>query len=215
METKNDYTYEMCPYCDKEVELPDTLGLYRCPSCGKWIVACSMCLHNEDCKNCPLEKTAHDLNRNEEGDEKDELIRNIKELSYKGSSSSEDKKAKGIIYFDRGDFKFNSMDVCRIEIEEEDKIRIVYFRPEETGIVADNVYWYHLSVDMLKSIRNILLRPSRNYEFKDGKVTLKINSIRGFGRTLAEAKRNAIEKIEDSLTLYGDVDTEISNILVI
>lgn len=55
-----DCTYEYCPHCDTEVKLEAELSVQVCPSCGKYIVACSMC---EKCTlNCPLEKEAKKLN---------------------------------------------------------------------------------------------------------------------------------------------------------
>ena len=37
-------TYEVCPHCGEEVELEAELKVQTCPSCGKRIVTCSMCL---------------------------------------------------------------------------------------------------------------------------------------------------------------------------
>lgn len=59
---------EVCPYCGTEVELLPELKVQRCPSCGKHIVSCSMCLNSElghRCTgDCPLEVLAHHLNEN-------------------------------------------------------------------------------------------------------------------------------------------------------
>lgn len=41
---KTNKTYELCPYCEQEVELEAELKVQTCPNCGKRIVACSMCL---------------------------------------------------------------------------------------------------------------------------------------------------------------------------
>ncbi len=55
-----DKTYEWCPYCEKEVELLAIKTVQKCPSCGKYIVSCSMC-HN--CiPHCLFEEEAHRLN---------------------------------------------------------------------------------------------------------------------------------------------------------
>ena len=65
-------TYEVCPHCEEEVKLPNTLGVFRCPTCGKWIVTCSMCLPDEiDCNGCVLCKHADYLNKMEEEEKKD------------------------------------------------------------------------------------------------------------------------------------------------
>lgn len=65
-------TYELCPHCEEEVELPNTLGVHKCPNCGKYIVACSMCLACEEsseyCKNCCLEHLAKKMNEETEED---------------------------------------------------------------------------------------------------------------------------------------------------
>ena len=57
-------TYEYCPHCESEVQLPNRLGVYVCPNCGRRIVNCSMCRASQDevegcCTNCPLEYMAH------------------------------------------------------------------------------------------------------------------------------------------------------------
>ena len=56
--------YEVCPYCEEEVELNAELMVQTCPNCGKRIVACSMCraCDNEEgvsyCSHCCLEYQA-------------------------------------------------------------------------------------------------------------------------------------------------------------
>lgn len=45
--------YEMCPYCDLEVELKDEFKLQRCPECGELIAPCSICPVQCNTK-CPL-----------------------------------------------------------------------------------------------------------------------------------------------------------------
>lgn len=54
--------YEVCPYCEEEVELNAELMVQTCPNCGKRIVACSMCraCDTEDnyCSKCCLEYQA-------------------------------------------------------------------------------------------------------------------------------------------------------------
>ena len=57
---EREYTYEMCPHCATEIEYVAEKGVKRCPSCGKHIVICSMCV--ECAKPCALEKRAHELN---------------------------------------------------------------------------------------------------------------------------------------------------------
>lgn len=63
-------TYEMCPHCECEVELENELKVQKCPNCGKYIVACSMCLNGSvgaKCtKDCCLEVLAS-INNNEYG----------------------------------------------------------------------------------------------------------------------------------------------------
>lgn len=59
-------TFEECPYCGEEVKLEAELKVQVCPSCGKHIVTCSMCL-NEDwgakcSRHCCLEIVARTLN---------------------------------------------------------------------------------------------------------------------------------------------------------
>jgi len=56
-----DKTYEVCPYCEKEVEVEAKRSVQKCPNCGEWIVVCSMC-EKEHCGVCVLEERAHRLN---------------------------------------------------------------------------------------------------------------------------------------------------------
>ena len=61
-------TSEYCPHCDSFVELAPDLSVQKCPNCGKWIVACSMCLAAEEeggeyCKKCALCYRADVLNK--------------------------------------------------------------------------------------------------------------------------------------------------------
>ena len=53
---------EWCPYCDTEVELEHELKVQRCPSCGHWIVPCSICPLTKCTKPCPLERLEMILN---------------------------------------------------------------------------------------------------------------------------------------------------------
>ena len=47
----NNFTEEICPYCNETVKLPPHLGIYECPACKRLIIACSMC-KTSDCGNC-------------------------------------------------------------------------------------------------------------------------------------------------------------------
>lgn len=53
-------TYEYCPHCETEVELKAELNVQKCPNCGMYIVACSMC--DECISPCKLEDKAKKLN---------------------------------------------------------------------------------------------------------------------------------------------------------
>ena len=57
-----DKAIEWCLYCDDEVELEHDLKVQRCPSCGHWIVPCSICPLENCSKPCPLEKMGMLLN---------------------------------------------------------------------------------------------------------------------------------------------------------
>ena len=47
--------FEMCPYCEEEVELKATMKLQVCPNCGKMIAPCALCcMDYVNCKMCPL-----------------------------------------------------------------------------------------------------------------------------------------------------------------
>lgn len=53
------YTHEVCNHCGEEVKLNAQLAVQTCPHCGMRIVACSMCLANDDaeenyCATCCL-----------------------------------------------------------------------------------------------------------------------------------------------------------------
>lgn len=58
-----DTTWEMCPHCETEVELPIVFEVQKCPVCGEWIAPCSIC-HPDyaDCANCRLDKLIQSLN---------------------------------------------------------------------------------------------------------------------------------------------------------
>lgn len=67
-EVEEDKAYEVCPYCDEEIEIDAELKISRCPHCGKWIVHCSVCKNpelNYSCNDCCLEVLAHSLNAEE------------------------------------------------------------------------------------------------------------------------------------------------------
>lgn len=53
-------TYEYCPHCETEVELKAELSVQKCPNCGMFIVACSMC--DKCISPCKLEDEAKNLN---------------------------------------------------------------------------------------------------------------------------------------------------------
>lgn len=60
---KKNTTFEVCPFCEEEVELNAELMVQTCPHCGKRIVACSMCRASEDtehnyCTHCCLDYQA-------------------------------------------------------------------------------------------------------------------------------------------------------------
>lgn len=64
-------TYEVCPHCEEEVMLSNELKVQRCPSCGKYIVTCSMCPNNDgsisfECDKCPLSVLAKRMNESED-----------------------------------------------------------------------------------------------------------------------------------------------------
>jgi predicted RNA-binding Zn-ribbon protein involved in translation (DUF1610 family) len=46
--------YEVCPFCEQEVELKNEFKPQICPNCGEYILPCSICV-KENCKNCELE----------------------------------------------------------------------------------------------------------------------------------------------------------------
>lgn len=61
-QTCEDKANEWCPYCDTEVELEHDLKVQKCPSCGHWIVPCSICPLTKCTKPCPLERLERMLN---------------------------------------------------------------------------------------------------------------------------------------------------------
>lgn len=62
MENNYECTYEFCPHCEQDVKLEPELSIQICPSCGKYILACSMC-ETMDCVNCPLSREVDEFNR--------------------------------------------------------------------------------------------------------------------------------------------------------
>jgi len=55
---KYNYTYEMCPKCEREVKLKNKFRVQECPKCGERILPCSICTHDKNymkCDTCPLE----------------------------------------------------------------------------------------------------------------------------------------------------------------
>lgn len=68
---KENTTYEVCPFCETEVELNAELMVQTCPHCGKRIVTCSMCRASEDtehnyCTHCCLDYQARMENEDAE-----------------------------------------------------------------------------------------------------------------------------------------------------
>ena len=55
--------YEFCSYCGDEVMLENVFKLQRCPNCGRPIVPCSICPHNDCTTQCKLSKTSDRLNK--------------------------------------------------------------------------------------------------------------------------------------------------------
>ena len=59
---RTDYTFELCPQCEYEVELKNEFKLQKCPKCRKPIVPCSICPTNyEGCSECVLSKACRFL----------------------------------------------------------------------------------------------------------------------------------------------------------
>lgn len=56
-----EYIEEVCPHCDEVVTVTAYEGIIKCPSCGKYMVLCSMC-KQVTCTYCKLEDIAHRLN---------------------------------------------------------------------------------------------------------------------------------------------------------
>jgi predicted RNA-binding Zn-ribbon protein involved in translation (DUF1610 family) len=53
---------EMCPHCEREVELQPVFSVQVCPMCGELILPCNLCDHdNCDCANCALENIKLDI----------------------------------------------------------------------------------------------------------------------------------------------------------
>ena len=64
---KENYTYEVCPICDKEVRLEAEMKIQECPECGAQILPCSLCDPDTcDCKNCDLENRLMELRKADE-----------------------------------------------------------------------------------------------------------------------------------------------------
>lgn len=61
--------FELCPHCEQEVKLPDELGVYKCPECGKWIVNCCQCLYPDCDKFCSYEWKADYFNWRDNNDD--------------------------------------------------------------------------------------------------------------------------------------------------
>ena len=55
------YIEEVCPHCDELVTATAYKGIIQCPTCGKYMVLCSMC-DKPTCNHCKLEDVANELN---------------------------------------------------------------------------------------------------------------------------------------------------------
>jgi hypothetical protein len=52
---KERFITEWCPNCCDEVKLDNEFRVQICPTCGKWILPCSMCdMDKVDCSKCKL-----------------------------------------------------------------------------------------------------------------------------------------------------------------
>lgn len=62
------YTYEVCPICEKEVRLEAEFKIQICPCCGSQILPCSLCYPHDncDCKNCELERKVTEIRKDAE-----------------------------------------------------------------------------------------------------------------------------------------------------
>lgn len=134
MEKKN-VTYEVCPHCVNEVVLPDTLGVYVCPECGKYIVNCSMCQACDDlngdkyCTWCCLCYHADTLNKEMTIDTFKAILKSkglfypLNSIKYVGSNGqgeavsiclNDDETIISIGYFtDEGYFFIDDIDIHR------------------------------------------------------------------------------------------------------
>lgn len=58
----NETIFEYCPFCDTEVELKPISSVQLCPNCGKLILPCNLCDHdNCDCGNCLLSSIRNEI----------------------------------------------------------------------------------------------------------------------------------------------------------
>lgn len=46
---------EICPNCNTLVELPNRMGIYKCPECGELMISCSIC-ENQNCSDCEFDR---------------------------------------------------------------------------------------------------------------------------------------------------------------
>lgn len=66
-EEDDNKVYELCHYCEREVELLAEFKVQECPNCGKYIAPCRMCdLNTCECDKCDLLDECDKLNRRKE-----------------------------------------------------------------------------------------------------------------------------------------------------
>lgn len=118
---KENTTYEVCPFCEEEVELNAELMVQTCPHCGRRIVTCSMCraCDTEDnyCTHCCLDYQARVENQENDWRYKGYLI------SFEPSKSNDGIMATAIRIADgKAMFCVYGTDERDARIEAENKI---------------------------------------------------------------------------------------------
>lgn len=203
---KNEFPcYEVCPHCEKEVELPSEIGVHKCPSCGKWIVNCNVCPLVDDevnhCKDCILCIIANDRNKEEEKE------REIKQTSLKQSLF---KKMCDLAFQTRNGAKTLFVSELKIIAQNGKPITRIHVLDEATGYVRIECYdefvtidghiYDYITIHDVEKIISMLEKPKRNFELSGHAITL-INRIDGVGRNkeeaAADARENFIAGIKD------------------